>query len=141
MLNDSQKRKVSITMSALEEGLIEMEGLLRSEDRIGVLYELGNDIPLPMRRELLCKIADIKRDIKNIADQSGLYKQQEKLSSRISGDASILWASIAEIKTGHLRSYGGVADGLEEALDPALETICDELIEIHRIASEINRKE
>ncbi|MDA8157234.1 MAG: hypothetical protein M0Z52_12420 [Actinomycetota bacterium] len=141
MLNDSQKRKVSITMSALEEDLIEIEGLLRSEDYIGMLYELGNDIPLPMRRELLYKIASIKRDIKNIAEQFGLYKQPKKLSSRISWGASVLWASIAEIKAGNLKGYGGIAEGLEEALDPALETICEELIEIQRIASEFNRKE
>ena len=141
MLNDSQKRKVSVTVSTLEENLIEIEELLKSEDRAGVLFELDNDIPLRVKRAILYKIASIKLEIKNLVDQFGLYKQPKKLSSRISGDASVLWASVAEIKSRNLKGYGGIAEGLQEALDPALEMICQELLEIQHYAGQLNREE
>ncbi len=141
MLNDSQKRKVSIALSDLEENLSEIEDHLKREDRKGVLFDLSNDIPLPEQRAMLFKIASIKRDIKKLSEQFGLHKQFKKLSSRIYGETSALWASVAEIKTGHLRGYGGVAERLEKELDPALEAICQELLEIQHYAGELNRNE
>ena len=141
MLNEHQKKKVSITMESLEEELLNIEQHLKGDDYVGALYELKNDVPLPIRKMLMTEITSIKEKIGNLADRFSLDSTGPKrLSQEIIGVLSILWVSLDEIKAKRLRAYGEVDGGLEEALDPELELMIQQILTMHHVVDEIRQK-
>lgn len=133
MLNVSQKRRVSVTLSSLEEDLHDMERLLKSEDYIGIVYEMDNDIPSPAKNALIRKIAQVKNRIRSLAERFDLERERRSLRRQLSARLTYVWTTIEEIKTRHLRGYGAVAEGLKDTLDPELDAIIGLIQEMERL--------
>lgn len=56
MLNESQRRSLSITLRIVEESLAEIELILNKCDDINILYERKCDIPEGVKDEVLRKV-------------------------------------------------------------------------------------
>ena len=123
MLNEFQKRRLSITITGIEEDLYDIEECLKSQDYHGVLYEIRNDIPMTTRDAMIANIMLIRKGISSLAEQFGLRGETRMLSRKISSKLSILWVSLEETKARRLTGYGEVTAGLHDLLDPALDEI------------------
>lgn len=137
MLNEYQRRRVSITLSSLEEDLHDIEERLKSGDYTGILYEMKNDMSLQIRDFLIDNIAIIREKISNLAERFSLRGEIRMLSREIYGEMSVLWVSLEETKARRLRGYGEVAKGLADLLDPALDEIIALLDEIRHASRNV----
>lgn len=133
MLNDSQKRRVSIVLNILEEDLHDMERLLHSEDYIGIVHEMDNDIPLPVKKALIEKIGWIKDRIHIVAERFNLKREQKSLSRQFYGRLTCDCTALEESKTQYLKGYGSVTEGLNDTLDPELDAVIGLIREMERL--------
>jgi len=123
LLNTSQRASVSTTLSTLEEMLCEIERNLNCGGCKGVLYEVRDDVPVPIRGDVLKRISLIREKIKIIAEQFDLEKRSKVVSRDTMGKLVYGWEILEGAKARYLRGYGAVAEGLAEALDPQLKEI------------------
>ena len=133
MLNDSQKRRVSVTLSSLEEDFHDMERLLLSLDYVGAVHEMENDIPAPARNALIDKIGGIKNRIRTLAERFDIERERRSLRRQLFARLTYNWTTLEEIKTRYLRGYGMAAEVLKETLDPELDAIIDLIREMERL--------
>ncbi len=133
MLNDAQRRTVSVTIRFLEEDLHEMEHLLQSGDYIGIVHEMGNDIPLPTKKALLDKIGAIKDRIHSLVERFSLKKEQRSVRRQLFARSTYDLTMLEETKTQYLKGYGNTAKGLQDSLDPQLDSMIDLLREMLRL--------
>lgn len=122
-----------MTLRSLEEDLHEMERLLQSEDYVGIVHEMDNDIPASAKNALIEKIAGIKNRIHTLAERFGLEREQRSVSKQLFARLTYDWTTIEEIKTRHLKGYGAVAERLKDTLDPELDAIIGLIWEMERL--------
>jgi predicted nucleic acid-binding Zn-ribbon protein len=127
ILNEFQRRRVSVTFAKMEKDLLDIESFISTEERPGILYKIENDIPKETRKLLLRKIASIRQGIKKISEQFSLEREAISLKRKLRGTLSLLGVDMEEIESVRLRGYGEVAEGLSEALDPQLKEIEDNI--------------
>jgi hypothetical protein len=123
MLNDAQRRRISVTLSSLEEDVHDMERLLKSEDYIGIVYEMVNDVSATARDVLIDKMALIKEKVRSLEERFSLDREQRTVSRQIFARLTYDWTTLEEIKASHLTGYGAVAEGLKDSFDPELDEI------------------
>lgn len=123
LLNPSQQGSLATTLSALEEMLCEIERNLTLGGCKGVLYEVRDDVPVPIQGEVLKRIALIREKIKAMAERFDLEKKSKAVSRDTMGKLVYGWEILEGAKARYLRGYGAVAEGLAEALDPQLKEI------------------
>lgn len=142
MLNEQQRRGVSITLRALEEDLDNLKLSIKHDYYTGILYEIRNDIPLDAQDMLIADISMIKAKIRLLAERFTLEKETRNLSRRLNGELSLLGVSVEEIISQRLRGSGEVAEGLKEALDPELVSLTDILWNMLKIIAknEVGKK-
>ncbi len=123
MLNEFQRRRVSITLRSLEEDLDQLQTSIKSYGYAGILYEIKNDISLGAKDMLIANISMIKEKIRLLAGRFALEKKTDNLSRCLNGELSLLVVSVEEIMSQRLRGSGEVAEGLKEALDSELVSV------------------
>jgi hypothetical protein len=133
LLNEPQRRRLSLTLAAIEKKLRTAQIMAGAGDYKGVLYELRNDIPVEACLLLGEKISEIREKIKAIAGMFSLEKKEEALLPGIDAELSIEQVWIEEIKSKRLRGYGEVAAGLPDVLDPVLDELSALLLEAQRV--------
>ncbi len=84
MLNDAQRRRMSVTLSSLEEDLHDMERLLESTDYVGVVHEMDNDIQAPAKNAMTRKMAQVKDRIRSLAERFDLERERRSLRRQLS---------------------------------------------------------
>jgi hypothetical protein len=123
MLNEYQRRGLSATFRVLEEMMHEIETAMNSSAYKGSLLEIDNDISLRIREEILKKIQLAREKVGRLSKHFSLETKQTKSSSKILADLSYCWEILEGSKAKKLRGYGKVAEGLEEVLDPQINSI------------------
>jgi hypothetical protein len=123
LLNPNQRRGLATTLSVLEEMLCEIERTLTGGGYKGVLFELRDDVPSPVKGEILKRISLIKERIEAVAEQFVLSKRSSDASSDFMGKLAYGWEILVGAKARYQRGYGTVAEGLAEVLDPQLDDI------------------
>lgn len=133
MLNDYQKRGLSITLRIVEENVESIEQLLKSRGYSGVLYETRYDLTGEIRDKLSRRIPLVRAEIGRIADQFQLGKKIETASNTAYGKLPYCWEILENAKANRLRQYGETAEGLGDKLDPHLDRLIRILGEMERI--------
>jgi len=123
LLNPSQQGSLATTLSTLEEMLCEIERNLTLGGCKGVLYEVRDDVPVPIQRAVLKRISLVREKIKVMAERFDLEKRSKAVSRDTMGKLVYGWEILEGAKARYLRGYGAVAEGLAEALDPQLKEI------------------
>jgi len=132
-LNEYQRRGLSATFRTLEEMMQEIETVINSDGYKGSLLEIDNDSSPQAREEILKRIQLIREKIARLSKQFFLEMKQMKSSRQILSDLSYCWEILEGSKAKKLRGYGEVAEGLEEVLDPQINTILDLITEMENI--------
>jgi len=135
LLNASQKNSLSMTLSVLEEMLYEIEKNISCGAYCWIMHEMNDDLPAPVKKEIVRKIAVIRERIKVMMEEFDLRKRKRKASGDIMGKLSYAWEMLEGTKARYLRGYGAVAEGLTERLDPQLNAIIALMNEIQKLIS------
>ncbi|NCO68205.1 MAG: hypothetical protein COY75_03295 [Nitrospirae bacterium CG_4_10_14_0_8_um_filter_41_23] len=139
MLNEYQRRGLSITLQIVEKSIDDIEWILHNGDDIGILYEVRDNVPLTVKDELLRKISVIKDRIKIIADEFNLEKECIEASREVFGKLPYCWKILEDAKAKKLRRYGEVATGVEDVLDPDLDIIINLVLYMERLLRSIHK--
>jgi len=132
-LNGYQRRGLSATFRTLEEMMQEIETLINSDGYKGSLLEIDNDSSPEAREKIAENIQLIREKVSRLSKQFSLEMKQTKSSSRILADLAYCWEILEGSKAKKLRGYGEVAEGLEEVLDPQIDTIIGIITETENI--------
>jgi len=133
ILNEPQRRGLSATFRILEEMMHEIETMITSDRFKGNLIEIDNDVSPGAREESVKRIKLVREKVSRLSKQFSLEMKQTKSSSQILADLSYCWEILEGSKAKKLRGYGEVAEGLEEVLDPQINTIIDLITEMENI--------
>jgi hypothetical protein len=133
MLNEPQRRGLSATFRILEEMMYEIETVMNSDGYKGILVAMDNDIPTEAREEIIKKIQLVREKVSYLSKLFSLEIKQTKSSSRILADLSYCWETLEGSKAKKLRGYGSVAEGLEELLDPQINSIVILISEMEKL--------
>jgi hypothetical protein len=135
LLNVNQRSGLAMTLSVLEEMLYEIELNISCCPCRWVMFEMNDDVPTPIKREIVNKIALIRGRIGIIMEEFSLKKRIKSAGGDVMGKLSYAWQILEGTKARHLRGYGAVAEGLAERLDPQLNTIIVLVDEIRHLIS------
>jgi len=133
ILNEPQRRGLSATFRILEEMMHEIETMITSDRFKGNLIEIDNDVSPGATEEIVKRIQLVREKVSSLSEQFTLEMKQTKSSSQILADLSYCWEILEGSKAKKLRGYGEVAEGLEEVLDPQINTIIDLITEMENI--------
>ncbi len=133
MLNENQKRALSITLRIVEEKLRDIERVLESSDDVGVLYEMKQNISPAVKNEVFKEIVLIKERIKALAEKFDLRKESTNANKEALRALPYCWEILEDAKARGMKRYGSVADGLKNILDPQLSTIIDLILKIEHL--------
>ena len=139
MLNDYQKRGLSITLRIVEESVEYIEQILKNDGTSGVLFETRYDIPREIRNEISKRIPLAKAEIEKIADKFHLEKQIRWASNSAYGKLPYCWEILENARAKRLKRYGDISNGLGKELDPHLDAIIKILLEMERILQAIRK--
>ena len=132
-LNEYQRRGLSATFRTLEEMMHEIETMINGDGYKGSLLEIDNDSSPQAREEILKRIRLIRGEISRLSKQFSLEMKQMKSSRQMLSNLSYCWEILEGSKAKKLRGYGEVAEGLEQVLDPHINTIVDLIAEMENI--------
>jgi hypothetical protein len=139
MLNEYQRRSLSITLRIIEERLADIELILNKCDDIHILYERKCDIPGEVKEEVLRKTFFAKDRIRIIAENFNLKKKSIEASREAFGKLPDCWQILEDEKAKKLKRYGDVAAGIKEALDPDLDIIINLIFDMERLLRTIHK--
>lgn len=123
LLNPNQRGSLAATLGVLEEMLLEIERTLTGGGYKGVLFQLRDDMPLPVKGEILKRISLVRKRIEAMAGQFALRKRSKEVSRESMGKLAYGSEILDGAKARHQEGYGTVAEGLAETLDPQLDDI------------------
>lgn len=121
-LNANQKRAVTVTLRLLEERLADIERVIAADER-GILYERVASFTPAQRARMNELIGALREQIRQVAEEFQLPREQHSAARYVVGTVSLLWESVEEIRSRKLKSYGEVEPQLKQTLDPMLQRI------------------
>lgn len=121
-LNANQKRAVTVTLRLLEERLADIERVIAADER-GILYERVASFTPAQRARMNELIGALREQIRQVAEEFQLPREQHSAARYVVGTVSLLWESVEEIRSRKLKSYGEVDPQLKQTLDPMLQRI------------------
>jgi len=133
MLNDHQRRALSVALRLLEERLAEITSLM-DEEHHGILLER----PAPrlsdaQRAAALATMGRMREIVASLAARFDLERDVEVPERRIAGLLGPTWQSLLEVDSRHLRGYGVVDPAVPPVLDPAVEDLVGLIVELGRL--------
>lgn len=117
LLNESQKRSVTITLRLFEERLAEIEHLLSVNER-GVLYERVARFSPRQQETIRALLEETRAAIRDLAREFHLERETQDPARRIYGLLSVTWESLEELHSKPLRAYGEIDPRLPDVIDP-----------------------
>jgi hypothetical protein len=138
-LNESQTRSLSVGLQLLEEELFIIQLLTGNGRHDGQLFSLDMDLTEDQQRALEKLTKNVLSHIHELRERFDLEAKTKKLSNRIMGTGSYLWAVLCDQKSDKLSRYGVVSRELSGMLDPALDQILEALQKIVAVIEEDGR--
>lgn len=133
MLNEYQKRGLSITLRIVEETMQDIEHILHNGIYTGILYDRKCSISPEAKEEILKRASLIKARIKIISKIFDLKKEHREALHEIFGKLPHCLKIVEDAKAKRLKRYGDVSPGLDKAHDPQLNIITDLILEIQQL--------
>ncbi len=119
VLNDAQRRNLSITLRIIEQSLDEITGLAEREGvQGGILYRLVNDLSPASMEEIQTQAQLIRERIASLTMQLHLEPDERTVSRIVWAKLNYCWEILQKADSQGLRAYGPVSVGLDEAIDP-----------------------
>ncbi len=126
MLNEAQRRNLSIILRIIEQSLDEIAGLAEREgSHGGILYRMENDLSAGSKKEIQTHVQLIRERIASLTTQFDLDSDKRMVSRIAEAKLNYCWEILQEADTRGLRAYGPIAPGLDETLDPHIAALME----------------
>ena len=136
LLNENQKRSLELTLRRLEKllGRIEREKDLPEEK--GRLYYLYNPLQhQPEQVRLLELVKQGRAEVQQLADRFDLQPVAESQASYYRGELAVMWESLIDVESTHLKAYGNVNPALAALLDPKIENLAELVLQLEALTA------
>lgn len=131
MLNNAQKRSLSITLRIIEQSLDEIAVLAGGEGTHGgTLYRVENDLSAASRNEIQTQAQLIRERIAFLARQFDLDPDEHTVSSITEAKLNYCWEILQKEDSKGLWAFGPVAEGLDKALDPHIAALLELILRL-----------
>lgn len=132
----SHRNGIETTLGLLDETLLEFEAWAHGRENRSVLYQEINTLSEDQREKISIQVQKIRTVLVEIRDDLDLRTRTGNVAKSILSQCSVLWVSLVELESKHLRRYGEPPEGLAEYLDPKTAQLIDSVMEISRIAAQ-----
>ncbi|MDQ7784906.1 MAG: hypothetical protein RDU20_18630 [Desulfomonilaceae bacterium] len=119
-MSDNHIRGISTTLALLDKALCEFDRWANGHEIRSVLYQVENPLSLGRRRLIVGEVAAMKYMLEEMRETLNLELTVRSADRMITSSCSVLWASLLELESRHLRRYGELPPGLAEYLDPKI---------------------
>lgn len=133
LLNDAQRKSLSIALKMIEERLFAFRMLIEQNGYQGTMYRFRVNLDSEEKAALNRLFERTLKNIAHLKSRFHLHPVSEELNDHILGTVTYLWTVLEDEKSRKLKRYGSIHPGLKKALDPALQKIIDDLNEISRL--------
>jgi len=131
LLNEHQKRRLTVTLSYVEKALHQVEQLLDGGGS-GALYQTV-DVPDEARCQAIRGvIGQIRMEVADLVRDFELEPTQESATAAIAALMSSAWEGLEDCRPASLRRYGAVNPGLQSALGPRIERLAELTLQVIR---------
>ena len=137
MLNEYQKRGISIALRIVEERMYDIEKILHDKNYAGILYDINCKIPPEKREEISKRVHFIKDRMMYLSKKFNLEKEYREATNEIFSKLPYCLEIIDNIKAKQLERYGDITNGLDSVLDPHLDMMINLLLEIAHFLREV----
>jgi hypothetical protein len=133
-MSENHIRGISTTLALLDKALCEFDQLAKGHEIRSVLYHLLNPLSEAQRKLIAGEVAEMKNSLEEIRKTLDLEVTVRSSDRIITSSCSVLWASLLELESLHLRRYGELPPGLADYLDPRITPLNNGL---HRIGAAV----
>jgi hypothetical protein len=133
LLNESQRRSISITLAGVERHLLQLKQALDSSPTDGVLARHSEPLPHEKKRVADGLIAEIQARIQSLGDRLDLSPQHEPRLRTALATLVLAGVTVEEIKPRSLRGYGAVDPATAAFLEtelPQLQSLLGQLTDL-----------
>ncbi len=123
MLNPNQKRFLTTALRTFEAYLRQASLWLDGYEENGILYRRKAELSPEQRAIALERIRAALDEIARLTRLFDLETQVENAALLISGQMSVLWATIEDLRSNKLDRFGEVDPRLADLLDPAIDRL------------------
>ena len=117
-LNENHSRRISVTLSKLDEALGEFLQWTAGRQTASTLYSEINTLTPDQRRRIGVEAMAMRKILRQLRDDLRLAPRHRDAAHAITARASLLWESLCELDAKHLGSYGEAPPELEAFLQP-----------------------
>jgi hypothetical protein len=129
-LSESHRRRITITLTLLDEALARFEKWAQGQEVRSILYIEKNTLAPNERAKLLSDISGIKHIIMELREDLVLEASPQDIAKYIRAHCYLLWVDIMEITGKYLRGFGEPSQELADYLDPRANSIMHYLDDI-----------
>jgi len=134
-LSDSHKRSITISLSLLDERLLEIEEIARGREVRSVFLHEVNRLTGSQRKKLLTEAARMREILTDLKETLGLEAKDVDLSKEVWAASNAFWEVLVETESKYMRRYGEIPAGLGKYLDPKIKELINGLAILSEIAS------
>jgi hypothetical protein len=136
-MTESHLRRLSITMRALEDALLDMEAALAEPPVLAMtIYE--DDVPHSVRAAIRERIGRLRDEIAVVKERYSLDAQIISNRHRILAKLSLLSIGLTEATSRYMRAYGKVPREEQGPLDDQIMQLIDIVDELMAIVGRMN---
>ncbi|MFN2602392.1 MAG: hypothetical protein ABR582_06490 [Gemmatimonadaceae bacterium] len=137
ILNENQRRHFEVFVSMLEEAIHEVEVLAGSPSRrADGMISYDDDLPVGFAPEMLPRVESLRVQIAQLVELLDLPRRRRSRARLV---RALLTAQIVRTDDSYvrkLRGYGAVDDRAAERIDPIIDAIRADLIQLRQLAEE-----
>lgn len=122
-MSENHIHSISRTLALLDKALCEFDQWAKGHEIRSVLYHALNPLSGVQRQSVAMEVSQMKRMLEEIRSTLDLDVTVRSVDKMITSSCSVLWVSLVELESRHLRSYGVVPPDLAEYMDPQVETL------------------
>jgi hypothetical protein len=129
-MSENHIRGISTTLALLDKALCEFDQWAKGREIRSVLYQVLNPLSEAQRQLVAAEISQMKGILEEIRDTLHLEVTTRSSDKMITSSCSVLWTSLVEMESRHLRRYGVVPPDLADFIDPRAGRLNDHLQKI-----------
>ena len=130
--NEAQLRAIGVRLTLLDETICQIEQFVQGRHIKSVFITETNTLTPSQRNALAVEISAIRDMLRQLRADLHFVVSPRDAADIVRGECNGQWEPITEMNSRYLRSYGAVAEGLAECLDPKADEILQRL---HRMAA------
>lgn len=135
LLNESQRRSLSVTLRRVELAVWRLEERLAREPSPDLVLTRFTNAPNEAQRAALLKLViQVRSEVARIAEDYNLEEGEENFLRSVMGEFTLLWADLEDTRPQKLRRYGAVHPQIQDALGPPIQRLIHLMLAIDNIA-------